>query len=205
MEQRRYAFCHNAWILVLATGLAAAACRAQPRSASKRSDRPDQNRISQAAPNTKTPEHVTMFMSWAVWYTSLSELKQNSDFAIQGSITAVAPTVQPAAGPVYTMVTVTAARVVWQRDSSATIPASVTFEQTGGTYQNDTFEVEDDPLYQIGDPVVLFFKEWTPGKFRVSGGPTGRFDVKKDGVRPIVPNGIQIAAGTGVDTFARLL
>jgi hypothetical protein len=82
----------------------------------------------------------------------------------------------------------------------------ITFQRTGGTYNGVTFEIDDDPLFHAGDDVVLFFVEYEPGQYRVSGGPTGRFEVVDQGreVRSTVVDGVKLPAGTSLDAFAQL-
>jgi hypothetical protein len=153
---------------------------------------------------SQMPRTVMMGASWAEYYRSMPELKKNSDFGVAGSISAIAPATKADAGWVYQMVTVSADRVVWNSTASFQVPAAVTFKQTGGTYQNITYVMDDDPLFKIGDQVVLFFRQYSPGLYRVSGGPTGRFHVTSAGVRAIVDDGVQVPAGTSVAGLVNL-
>jgi hypothetical protein len=100
------------------------------------------------------------------------------------------------------MVTIAVERTPWTKTPNAATPAAVTFEQTGGTYQGVTYEISDDPLFHVGDRVLMFFTEYTPGKYRVTGGPTGRFAISGGTVRPIVADGVQLAPGIGEAAFA---
>jgi hypothetical protein len=43
------------------------------------------------------------------------------------------------------------------------------------------FEVRDDSQLRTGEQVVLFLKEYGPGRFFVVGGPQGRFEISRDG------------------------
>jgi hypothetical protein len=103
------------------------------------------------------------------------------------------------------MVTVTVERTPWARAQSTSVPTSMTFEQTGGTYQGVTYQVDDDPLFHVGDRAVLFFTEYGPGKYRVTGGPTGRFGIVGGQVRPTVADGVQVGPGTGESAFIATL
>lgn len=142
-----------------------------------------------------------MEASWAEYYDSVPELKAHGDLAVVGTVSAIAPTVQPERGPVYSMVTLTVEHTLWSRTPGTATPATVTFQETGGTYQGVTFEIEDDPLYTVGDRVVMFFTEYSPGQYRVTGGPTGRFTVSGSKVVPTVKDGVQLAAGTSESAF----
>ena len=81
-----------------------------------------------------------MEASWAEYYDSVPELKAHGDLAVVGTVSAIAPTVQPERGPVYSMVTLTVEHTLWSRTPGTATPATVTFQETGGTYQGVTFE-----------------------------------------------------------------
>ncbi|HEU5374733.1 MAG TPA: hypothetical protein VFV38_04775 [Ktedonobacteraceae bacterium] len=153
------------------------------------------------APSSSSPQVVTLDASWAEYYTSLSDLKQHSDIAVRGTISYIAPTVKPANGPVYSMVTVKISQAIWNRHHTPVSP-TITFEQTGGTYNHVTYQVSDDPLFHVGDQVILFFKEYSPGKYRISGGPTGRFSIQNGVVRPIVSDGVKLSGSPDASHFA---
>ena len=159
-----------------------------------------------ASPPSHPEAHhfAKMASSWAAWYNSLSDLKAHSDFAVRGHVASIAPAVKPSKGPVYQMVTLSTESVPWQNNGSGTNPTAVTFEQTGGTVGNTTYEDDDDPLFRVGEEVIVFFQEYSPGMYRVSGGPTGRFAVTTNGVQPITPGGISVPAGTSVGAFFNL-
>jgi hypothetical protein len=148
-----------------------------------------------------TPQKVVMEASWAEYYDSVASLKAHGDLAVVGTVSTIAPTVQPERGPVFSMVRLTVERTLWTRSSSTATPATVTFEETGGTYNGVTFEIEDDPLYNVGDRVVMFFTEYSPGKYRVTGGPTGRFTVAGNSVVPMVKDGVQLEPGATESAF----
>ena len=143
--------------------------------------------------------------SWSQYFKSLKDLKHNSDFAVSGDITSIGAAVQPSDGGfVYSDVTLTVKRVFWSAHPSKTVPSTVLFHQNGGAYNGKTYALEDDPLYQVGQHVVLFFTEYSPGKYRVTGGPTGRFLIENNQVRPLVSNGVQLASNTDENEFAKM-
>ena len=154
--------------------------------------------------SSSPPQVVTLDASWAEYYNSLKDLKQHSDIAVNGTISSIAPAFKPADGPVYSMVTITIHKVLWKR-SPATSPSTITFEQTGGTYNNVTYQITDDPLFHVKDQAILFFKEYSPGKYRVSGGPSGRFSIKNGIVHPIVSDGVKLTNATDASHFATAL
>ena len=78
----------------------------------------------------------------------------------------------------------------------------MSFVDTGGTYQGVIYGIEDDPNYEVGDRVIAFFKEYSPGKYRVAGGPSGRFGVTGGVVKPMVKDGVPFAGEISETDFA---
>ena len=151
---------------------------------------------------------VKVDVSWAQYYTSLKDLKHNSDIAISGNVTNIGASVKPVDGDgslVYSGVTVTVTKVLWNAHSQKTVPTTILFHENGGTYQGTTYVVNDDPLYQVGQHVVLFFTEYSPGNYRVAGGPTGRFLVANGVVKSIASEGVQLAPYTNENQFVQAL
>lgn len=180
--------------------LCVCACRSSVPEVARGSDR----EARQALDSERTPFVVKLGASWAEYYRSMTDLKQHCDFGIVGTVSVVAPAVKPQIGPVYQMVTVNVDHVAWTKSASYSVPATVTFEQTGGVYQNVTYIVDDDPLFQLGESVVVFFKEYSPGHYRVAGGPTGRFSLSGDAVSAVLKDGIQVPTGTSVTDLLQL-
>jgi hypothetical protein len=131
-----------------------------------------------------------MGASWGEYFESPGELRAHADFAVVGKVSSTSPATQPAQGPVFTMVTVDVERQLWSRDPSVSAPSAVIFEQTGGVYQNVKYEIDDDPLFAVGERVVLFIREYEPGKYKIVGGPTGRFAMSGNTIRAIAPDAI---------------
>ncbi len=155
-----------------------------------------------SAPVRTAPQVVKYGASWAQYCRSMKDLKGYADIAVMGVVSEVAPAVQPTAdGPVFSTVTLAVASMPWSRVLTTPMPETVSFVETGGTYQGVTYEVEDEPLLQVGDRVLIFFTEYSPGKYRVTGGPTGRFSVAGGVVKPIVEDGVQVAAGTSASSL----
>jgi hypothetical protein len=179
------------------------ACRSSVPELARGSDGETTRAVSLVGPDQK-PSVVKLGASWAEYYRSMADLKKNCDFGIAGTVSAVAPATQPKIGPVSQMVTVTVDQVAWTRSIGYSVPATVTFEQTGGTYQNVTYVVDDDPLFQPGEKVVVFFKEYSPDHYRVAGGPTGRFSLTSNMVSPVLTDGIQVPTGASLADLLRL-
>src|SRR5487761_1710802 len=68
-------------------------------------------------------------------------------------------------------------------------------DQTGGTVNGHVAQIADDPLFKVGERVVLFLHEYSPGRYFVVGGPSGRFELQADGtVRPFNDEGVRMTA-----------
>ena len=151
-----------------------------------------------AAPQTSAaPKVVSMDASWAEYYKSMSALKAHTDVAVEGTITKATfdPRASATATP-FTDFQFTVESTYFDPHSriaaTASKPAVLTIHQTGGTVNGTTYQVDDDPLFQIGQKYVLFLREYSPGHYTVVGGPTGRFAVAASGaVTPIVSNGVK--------------
>jgi hypothetical protein len=200
MAQAEYAYRLSLLALGALICLCVCACRSSVPEVARGSDR----EARQALDSERTPFVVKLGASWAEYYRSMTDLKQHCDFGIVGTVSVVAPAVKPQIGPVYQMVTVNVDHVAWTKSASYSVPATVTFEQTGGVYQNVTYIVDDDPLFQLGESVVVFFKEYSPGHYRVAGGPTGRFSLSGDAVSAVLKDGIQVPTGTSVTDLLQL-
>jgi len=146
----------------------------------------------------------TMSASWAEYYRSMSELKRNSGIGVVGTGATVGETVQPDIGPLFQLVTISVDQLIWNRDGKADVPKSITFEQTGGVAAGSKFELEGDPLFSVGEQAIIFFTEFSPGKYRVTGGPTGRFGFQNGRISPVTDDGIKVAEGTTVEQLLQL-
>jgi hypothetical protein len=142
---------------------------------------------------------------WAHLYHDLKSLKGATDVAVVGTISAVAEQGIRGATP-YTDFTLTVNRVLFNH-KQALVGNSVRLHQLGGTGRSSQqqavhMEVVDDPLFQVGDQVIVFLHEYSPGRYYVEGGPSGRFHINKDMVTPINSKGIHLPTAMSVDQFA---
>lgn len=144
---------------------------------------------------------VTMDASWSASYKDLKSLKAASDVVIEGSIAAIASeTLDTATNIPYTDFTVSAHQVV--HDPQGRVHGTtVIVHQTGGVVNDTLYQFEDDPLFQVGEHVVLFLHEYAPGKYYVEGGPTGRFEVSADIASAASTQGVALPPSTSLDTF----
>lgn len=144
---------------------------------------------------------VSMDASWSVGYKDLKTLKAASTSIVAGTIAAVAgATLDTTTNIPYTDFTVALDTVV--HDPKGRVHGmSVTVHQTGGIVNGVLYQIGDDPLFQIGEHVILFLHEYEPGKFFVVGGPTGRFKVNSDVVSAVTPLGVSVPAATSEAAF----
>lgn len=153
---------------------------------------------------------------WAHLYHDLPSLKRASDVAVVGDVSGIADQgLEGGTQTPYTEFSVTVQSVLFAhasvqaRDLSGnTLSPYSTFivHQLGGTsyrqQQPVQMEVADDPLFTVGDQVVLFLHQYSPGHYFVEGGPSGRFSVANGLVSPINDEGIPIPAPAPLAQFA---
>jgi hypothetical protein len=138
-----------------------------------------QRAIGRSAAQATQPQTQALAASWAESYDSVASLKRAADLVVLGTIGDVISVERPANEPglVYTNFALNVQQVLASRTAIA-LPTQVILHQTGAREGNVTMEVHDDPLFQTGDHVVLFLREYEPGHYFVLGGPQGRFHEK---------------------------
>ncbi len=145
---------------------------------------------------------VSLGASWAMSYPDLHSLKQAADLAIRGNIASVADVTTEQDIP-YTDFTVSVSRVLINR--SGVQLSAILLHQAGALEGNTLYQVDEDPLFQVGEQVILFLHEYAPGRYFVLGGPAGRFEVGSDGmVKPVNEQGIQLAPMPEAQFYATL-
>jgi hypothetical protein len=75
-------------------------------------------------------------------------------------------------------------------------------QQVNGNVVQQTFEVGDDPLMQAGDHFFLFLHNYAPNRYFVVGGPSGRFVVINEQVRPLNDEGVKLPQALSESSFA---
>lgn len=148
---------------------------------------------TQTAQASQRMQTVKISVSWVRGYQDLKSLKQASDIVVAGTITKIARVTKDKKGIVTTDFVFSISHIVWDprhllKDSSIII------HQTGGIINNIRYEVDDDPLFQLGERAVLFLHEYKSGYAYVVGGPTGRFTVQGGMVTPINDEGVKFTA-----------
>lgn len=113
--------------------------------------------------------------SWIYNYKDVNELKESADLIVLGT---VSDSVQEKSDEIdndliFTRSTIEITKVI----SGKADLKEVSVRQMGGHNGKEVVELEDDPLMKKGDEVILFLKEYETNKFKIIGGPQGRFIV----------------------------
>jgi hypothetical protein len=134
--------------------------------------------------------HTSTSASWADSARSIPELIQHSDAVVRGAVDQVAGTgydstsIPNSKGVPFTEFSFKVTD--WIRGTG---PDTIVLHQSGGPAEDgSTFELDDDPLFRVGESDVLFLKESPSGSYYVVAGPTGRFLVSDKTARAM-PHG----------------
>lgn len=145
---------------------------------------------------------VTYGASWAGSAHDLQSLKRDADLSVEGTITKVSGVTTDQGGIVFTdfvLAVTTTLLDPGRRVKSAN--TTIIIHQTGGMVGSTLFQMEDDPLFQVGEQAILFLHEYSPGYYFVLSGPVGRFVVRNGLVSPINDEGIALDAPLSVAAF----
>jgi len=134
---------------------------------------------------------VTYGASWAITYNDLKSLKQAADLGVIGAITKASAVTTDQSKHVFTDFVFTVKTTLLDPGRRLS-GASIIVHQTGGVVGSTLYQMEDDPLFEIGEQAVLFLHEYSPGHYFVVGGPSGRFVVQNGVVSPINDEGIAL-------------
>lgn len=146
-------------------------------------------------------QKVAIDASWSMSYKDLKSLKAASTVVIEGKIVAVASaTMDTATNIPYTDFTVSIDKDVYD-PIGRVHGATALVHQTGGIVNNTLYQMDDDPLFQVDEHVVLFLHEYDLGKYYVVGGPTGRFEVRSGIVSAASASGVALPPSTSIDAF----
>jgi hypothetical protein len=136
-------------------------------------------------------------VSWAEHYSTVADLKKHSDLAVQGKVAKLISETTDAKGvPSRKYEFVVSTTILDPKHRLTGTAPTLTLNQTGGLVGGTTFQVADDPLFKIGDELVLFLKEGTPGLYHVVGGPNGRYSVTNGAVKPFSSETATATAGS---------
>ena len=171
---------------ILAAGVLAA-CSSSPSGTTGTSD----------SATGSAAQSSTLDVSWAEHYSTVADLKKHSDVAVQGKVVKlVSETVDAKGVPSRRYQFAVSATILDPKHRLTGSAPTLTLTQTGGLVSGTTVQVSDDPLYRVGEELVLFLKEGTPGLYHVVGGPNGRYSVTDGKVKPFSNETAAATAGT---------
>lgn len=139
-----------------------------------------------AVPQTTT----TLDASWAEYYHSLSPLKTHSQLAVEGTIKGVKSTSSDHGIPI-TDFEFSVDSTLFDPGHRNKTGTAITIHQTGGVVNGHEWQVNDDPVFRVGEHLVLFLREPQPGLYMVVGGPTGRFEINNGVLTPTAKDGVK--------------
>jgi len=202
-----------ACVAVLAGSVVGCAANATPAASSPTADQ----RTAPISTHVKIPTHVKIDASWATYYTGLRELRMSADLIVLATVVRQQTSLVnmkvagESAGAPASEVRTPASAVAANSNGYLTTDFELTVQgvlanvkglptsgglvvtQTGGIDAAGTvYETDDDPLFKVGDKVVLFLIQYAPGNYKASGGPSGRFSAAGGIVNAIVKNGVAI-------------
>jgi hypothetical protein len=143
---------------------------------------------------------VPLAASWAKGYTTITALKQDADLAVDGTVSRVVSVTKDSKNLVFTDYSISV-RSVAHNPRKIAVSAEIIVHQTGGIVGNTKFELTDDPLFAIGEHVILFLQQYGPDHYFVIGGPTGRFQVQNGVVKAVSLDGVKLAADITEESF----
>lgn len=148
-------------------------------------------------PEVRSTQSVEL--SWADGASSKGELVRKADAIVVGTVQSTEVAEMTDFGP---LTDATISVDTWAK-SKDTRPDEITIRQTGGVVDGVFYEVEDDPLLQVGEKGVFFVRyDGNTGVYVVLGGPTGRFKVNGDEAVPLPNSSI---AGSKKEKLADLV
>jgi len=141
--------------------------------------------------------------SWALNYDTITDLKKDADAVIVGTIRQVDSIERGDHDLVFTNFLVDVQQDLHHRTSAP--GTQIILHQTGAADQTQSVEVRDDPLFSVGDQVVLFLHEYNPGHYYVLGGPQGRFHIHNGTVQSLESHIKSYSAPVSIDTFVAMV
>ncbi|MDF2845486.1 MAG: hypothetical protein K0R00_3912 [Herbinix sp.] len=124
------------------------------------------------------PDHIYMNASWTYRYADTSDLTNNSDCIAKitvkdNGIVGMTKGTNPDLIP-NTTFTVEVTKAIYNCSKGDVL----NIYMTGGSKDNNIFEIADDPLMKKGEQYIIFAKKNSDGTFTVLGGSQGRMQFK---------------------------
>lgn len=193
------------WLVCLLSGMLLASCG---QNATARQNVVQAGQTSAQVGRTSA-QGCDIEVSWARFYSSLTELKRATelDLAVQGTFTAVQATQgdAPSAGPSTPLMTdfsFTISKVLLDpHHVLGGSSSSITIRQAGGQIGATVHQVCGDPLFRVDETAILFLHHSDAGQYFVMGGPSGRFVVHDGLVQPVNDEGVRLPAGLTEQQF----
>jgi hypothetical protein len=126
------------------------------------------------------PVRRVLSASWATSYESVAAVTAASDAVVIGTVSREIATENDTsrAGAVTATVVFTDFEISVTEVLKGNVPDFIVLHQTGGRAGDVLYEIDDDPLLEIGASYLLFLKLGASGRFHVAGGPDGRLLVE---------------------------
>lgn len=148
------------------------------------------------------PTVVKMDASWHMRYANAQSAKQDPavNLIMAGTVTSLQASQKQ--GPLVTTDAIfTITRIAWN-PQKLNVGSAIAVRTLGGTIGNTRYEVDDLPMYQVGEHEILFLHvDSATGIAEALGGPSGRLLVQNGIVKPLNSEGMDVPPNTSEDTF----
>lgn len=153
-------------------------------------DAPDDPSVLQDDTSMSNGETIYLEVSWAMGYDDLDSLTRDAVLVVEGHVTRQTNTSTETAEAGDVSGTLVFSDFEFEVDETlkgSESSSSITLHQTGGTVNDRSMEVRDDPLIEVGERYILFLLEDpnASGTFYVLGGPAGRLVVDQGVVQSL--------------------
>lgn len=149
-----------------------------------------------------TPTIVKMDASWHIRYIDVKSAKQDPELNIilAGTVLSLKPA-QMTNGLVTTDAVFHVTRIAWN-PQKLSIGSTILVRAPGGTIGNTRYELDDFPMYRVGEQEVLFLHvDQRTGLSGTLGGPSGRLLVQNGIVKPLNSEGMPVPPNTSENAF----
>lgn len=149
-----------------------------------------------------TPTIVKMDASWHIRYADVKSAKQDPDLNVilVGTVLSLKPA-QMSNGIVTTDAVFRVSHIAWN-PQKLPIGATILVRAPGGTIGNTRYEIDDFPMYRVGEQEILFLHvDQSTGLAGTLGGPSGRLLVQNGIVKPLNAEGMNMPPNTSENAF----
>jgi len=149
-----------------------------------------------------TPTIVAMDASWHIRYADVKSAKQDPDLNVilSGTVLSLKPA-QMSNGIVTTDAVFHVTHIAWN-PQKLSIGSTILVRTPGGTIGNTRYEIDDFPMYRVGEQDILFLHvDQRTGLAGTLGGPSGRLLVQNGIVKPLNTEGMNVPPNTSENAF----